>query len=87
MLSAAVGNDPALVEELRLAFKESALRHHDLMGRARCDANWRVAAWRLKGLSATFGVDVLIRLAEEAAIGVPGDPVVLRRISGAIDAV
>jgi hypothetical protein len=87
MLSAAVGDDPALAEELRIAFKQSAERHHDLMRRARCDANWRIAAWRLKGLSSTFGVDVLIRLAEEAASGVPGDPAILRRISGAIDAV
>ncbi len=87
MLSAAVGDDPDLAQELRMAFKESAERHLDLMRRARCDANWRVAAWRLKGLSSTFGVDTLIRLSEEAASGVPGDPAVLRRITAAIQSV
>ena len=87
MLSAAIGDDADLAAELRMAFKHSAERHHDLMRRARCDANWRVSAWRLKGLSATFGVDTLIRLAEEAASGVPGDPAILRRISDAITAV
>ncbi len=87
MLGAAIGDDADLANELRMAFKESAARHHDLMRRARCDANWRVAAWRLKGLSATFGVDHLIRLAEAAAEGVPGDPVVLRDIESAIAAV
>ena len=46
-LSAAVGSDPELVAELHAAFIESAERQADLMGRARCDANWLVAAARL----------------------------------------
>ena len=44
------------------------------------DANWIVAAERLKSLAATFGIVPLIRLAEEAMAGAPGDPAVLRRI-------
>ena len=35
---------------------EPALDLADLMRRARCDANWNVAALRLKGLAATFGI-------------------------------
>lgn len=73
--------DEALADDLRAAFLESAHKHSDLMSRARCDANWRVSAWRLKGLSATFGLSRLVELAEEAATGVPGDPVILRRIA------
>ena len=57
----------------------------DLMRRARCDANWRVAAERMKSLAATFGVIPLIQLAEAAIEGVPGDPAILRDINAAID--
>ena len=84
-LAAAVGNDSALMEELRLAFIESASRQLDLMGRARCDANWTNAASRLKSLAASFGASGLGGLADEALDGAPGDPVVLRKISLAID--
>ena len=59
----------------------------DLMRRARCDANWRVAAERLQSLAATFGIIPLIQLAEDAMAGVPGDPAVLREINRAIDTV
>lgn len=86
-LSAAVGDDPALVSELRDAFLTSARRQHDLLGRSRCDANWRYTAWRLKGLAASFGALDLLDLAEEAARGAPGDPVVLREIGAAIAAI
>ncbi|WP_337827773.1 Hpt domain-containing protein [Pseudonocardia sp. TMWB2A] len=78
--------DVALAEDLRRAFLESAARHADFMRRARCDANWQISAWRLKGLSATFGITGLVRLAEEAASGVPGDPAILRRIQNEIAA-
>ncbi|MFN3945567.1 MAG: Hpt domain-containing protein [Allosphingosinicella sp.] len=83
-LAAAVGNDPALLGELRAAFIESAARQLDLMGRARCDANWHFAASRLKGLAASFGAVGLMALADEALDGAPGDPVVLRKIDHAI---
>jgi len=84
-LAAAVGNDPALMAELRVAFLESAARQADLMARSRCDANWRLAASRLKSLAASFGVLGLILLADEALTGAPSDPVVLRKIAAAID--
>ncbi|WP_314817348.1 MULTISPECIES: Hpt domain-containing protein [Sphingopyxis] len=73
--------------DLRVAFIESARELADLMRRARCDANWLVAAERLKSLSATFGIIPLIQLAEEAMSGVPGDPVVLREINALVESI
>ena len=84
-LAAAVGSDSDLMAELRQAFIESAERQLDLMGRARCDANWVIAASRLKSLAASFGASGLGGLSDEALEGAPGDPVVLRKISSAIE--
>ena len=83
-LAAAVGTDSALMAELRSAFVDSAARQTDLMGRARCDANWELSASRLKSLAASFGAVGLMNLADEALDGAPGDPVVLRKLSAAI---
>jgi hypothetical protein len=55
------------------------------MGRARCDANWSIAASRLKSVAASFGAVGLVALADEALDGAPGDPVVLRKLAAAID--
>lgn len=77
-LAAAAGDDPALVEELREAFRQSVARQVDLLSRARCDGNWRVTALRLKGLAASFHSDRLIVLAESALEAAPGDPAVVR---------
>lgn len=85
-LAAAVGNDGALVAELRAAFLESASRQHDLMSRSRCDANWVIAASRLKSVAASFNVNGLVELADEALDGAPGDPVILRKIGKALEA-
>jgi len=79
-IAAAAGNDPALFAELRHAFAESVARQIDLLRRARCDANWRVAALRLRGIAASFHATALIELADQAADGAPGDPVALRRL-------
>ena len=84
-LAAAVGSDPELMGELRAAFLESAARQIDLMGRSRCDANWEIAASRLKSLAASFGAVNLGATAEEALQGAPGDPVVLRKLRAAIE--
>ena len=84
-LAAAVGSDPALMAELKTAFVESVSRQLDLLSRARCDANWEIAAARLKSIAASFGALGLIALADEAQDGAPGDPVVLRKISAALD--
>ena len=84
-LAAAVGSDLSLMAELRAAFVESAERQLDLMGRSRCDANWEVAASRMKSLAASFGAVGLMGLADEALDGAPGDPVVLRKIGAAVE--
>lgn len=75
----------ALMQELRSAFVESLSRNVDLLRRSRCDANWEVAALRLKGLAASFQALPLIVLAEDALAAAPGDPVVLRRLQAFID--
>lgn len=84
-LAAAAGEDTALFAELRQAFIESLGRQVDLLRRSRCDANWQMAAMRLKGLAASFHADPLIVLADEALDGAPGEPGVVRRIQGFLD--
>jgi len=79
-LAAAAGEDPELFAELRAAFLESVIRQVDLLGRARCDGNWQVAALRLKGLAASFHVDPLMELAEKALDAAPGEPTVVRAL-------
>lgn len=86
-LSAAVGNDPVLVAELHTAFIDSARRQVDLLKRSRCDANWLYAAWRLRGLAASFGAQNIMALADEAADAAPGEPTVVRRLEAAIETV
>jgi HPt (histidine-containing phosphotransfer) domain-containing protein len=85
-LAAAVGGDGELLNELKAAFLDSAVRQHDLMSRSRCDANWIISASRLKSVAASFNVTGLVELANEALEGAPGDPVVLRKIAQALDA-
>lgn len=81
-LAAAAGEDAALHAELRMAFRESLEQQVDLLGRARCDGNWVVAAQRIKGLAASFHAEPLILLADEAVATAPGDPVILRKLHG-----
>lgn len=83
-LAAAVGDDPALVAELRSAFLESAHSHLDALKGAGCDADWRTAACRLQGLAASFGANRLMELAHEAHEGAPGDADVLRGLHVAV---
>ena len=85
-LAQAVGDDPQLVAELRAVFLESAARTADALAGSRSDGNWLMAARRLQGLAASFGAVDLMLVAEEAAAGAPGDPVVLRRVRSAIAA-
>ena len=79
-LAAAAGEDAALLHELRVAFFESLTQQVDLLRRARCDGNWEVAAMRLKGLGASFHAPELVRLAQQALDGAPGEPGILRRL-------
>lgn len=78
-LAAAVGNEPALVAELRLAFMESAQRAVAMLAAATADDEWRSAAARLRGLAASFGAVRLMALASEAA-DAPFDAGILARI-------
>ncbi|MDB5695219.1 MAG: hypothetical protein JWN21_762 [Sphingomonas bacterium] len=71
-LAAAVGDDPGLIAELRIAFVESADRALIAMERAHDAEAWCAAAWRLKGLAASFGAVRLMALATDAVnAGVP----------------
>ena len=80
-LAAAAGDDPGLLAELRAGFIESLEQQVDLLGRARCDGNWEMAAMRLKGLGASFHAPELVRLADEALDGAPGEPAILRKLT------
>ncbi len=80
-LAAAAVEDPGLLAELRLAYADSVARQLDLLRRSRCDANWNIAALRLRGLATSFHAEELIKLADEALDSAPGEPVTLRRIN------
>ena len=84
-LNAVVGEDPALLLELRNAFIESAATQIDLLKRSRCDANWHFAALRLKGLAASFGVSQVLDLADQALEGAPGDLFIVKQLHNAVD--
>lgn len=77
-LAAAVGDDPALAAELRLAFTQSAERALTVLQAAQDVAAWRDAAGRLRGLAASFGAVRLMQLADDAANAPPGDAATLR---------
>ncbi len=78
-LAAAVGDEPALIAELRLAFVESAQRAFAALEAARTRDDWREAAARLKGLAASFGAVRLMALASEAA-DLPCDTAMLAKL-------
>ena len=78
--AAAAGEDLTLMAELRAVFAESLERQIDLLGRARCDGNWAVAAMRLKSLGASFDAPELVALADEALESAPGEPVGVRKL-------
>jgi len=80
-IAAAAGDDLALLAELRGAFAESFAQHLDLLGRARCDGNWRIAAQRLNVLGASFHMGDLVDLAQEALESAPGDPQIVRKLT------
>jgi HPt (histidine-containing phosphotransfer) domain-containing protein len=79
-LAAAAGEDAELLRELRAAFVESLTQQVDLLRRARCDGNWEIAAMRLKGLGASFHAPELVRFADQALEGAPGEPGILRKL-------
>jgi len=84
-LAAAVGDEPQLIAELREAFLDSARRGLDGLERAQGADEWRTAAWRLKGLAASFGAIRLMAIATEAAEAVPQDAALVRRLRRAVE--
>lgn len=84
-LAAAVGDDPALIAELREAFLDSAKRAATALEGADSGDKWRAAAWRLKGLSASFGAVRLMALATDAAQAPVHDPTTINRVQRAIE--
>lgn len=84
-LSAAVGDDAALIAELRGAFIDGVARALSaLREAANDDEAWRAAAWRLRGLAASFGAVRLMALATAAGDGVAGDSGMLRKLERAM---
>lgn len=79
-LAAAVGDEPVLIAELRLAFQESAERALAALETATDEEAWRAAAWRLKGLAASFGALRLMEAAQVAADADREDPATLCRL-------
>ena len=84
-LAAAVGDEPGLIAELREAFLDSAARGMIAIDAARDEAAWRSAAWRLKGLAASFGAVRLMALATAAATAPVGDPDTLHKLRRAVE--
>ena len=79
-LAAAVGDDPGLIAELRIALVDSAERALAQMEAADTGDAWGAAAWRLRGLAASFGAVRLMALATEAATAGAPDPVLLGKL-------
>lgn len=84
-LAAAVGDEPALIAELREAFLDGVKRCLEGMKSADTPDGWTSAALLLKGLAASFGAIRLMALAGEAANGQAHDGAVLRRLHRAIE--
>ena len=83
-LAAAVGEDPALIAELRFAFHEGAERSLATLKAATDAEGWREAAARLRGLAASFGAVRLMALATEIGDASPGDAKLIARLERAI---
>lgn len=83
-LAAAVGDEPGLIAELRVAFVESAVKALAQMASATEVDGWRTGATRLKGLAASFGAVRLMALAATAADGRVGDAVMLSKLKRAV---
>jgi len=84
-LAAALGDEPQLIAELRCAFVESAQKALQVLEAADAES-WQPAAFRLKGLAASFGAVDLMALSTAAAAAPTGDPVALAKLHEAIDA-
>ncbi|MXO85382.1 Hpt domain-containing protein [Altererythrobacter aurantiacus] len=83
-ISAAAGDNAALQGELATAFLDSIARQLDLLKRSRCDANWNMAALRLRAIAASFHAEQLVALADETLASAPGEPTVLRKMDAVL---
>ncbi len=84
-LAAAVGDEPALIAELREAFLDGVKRCVAALKGAPDAQSWTTAALRLKSLAASFGAVRLMALASEAATGQAHDAATLRRLQRAVE--
>ena len=84
-LAAAVGDDPGLIAELRIALVDSAEAALEMMTASADAESWTTAAWRLRGLAASFGAVRLMALSSEAAMAGAPDPALLARLKRAIE--
>ena len=82
-LAAAVGDEPALIAELRRAFVDGAVKATQAMRASTTEPEWRAAALRLRGLAASFGAVRLMALAADAAEG-GHDPAPLGKLERAV---
>jgi len=79
-LAAAVGDEPLLIAELRLAFIDSVEATLTQMQMSTDIDAWTLAARRMKGLAASFGAVRLMAAATAAIESTPHDTEVMRRI-------
>jgi HPt (histidine-containing phosphotransfer) domain-containing protein len=79
-LAAAVGDEPLLIAELRLAFIASVEAALTQMRMSTDIDAWTHAARRMKGLAASFGAVRLMAAATAAIESTPHDTEVMRRI-------
>lgn len=84
-LAAAIGDDPALIAELRASFVDSARKCLSAIEEANDPEAWHAAASRLKGLAASFGAVRLMALAAETMEAAPGDQSLLKRLRRMIE--
>jgi histidine phosphotransfer protein HptB len=84
-LAAAVGDDPGLIAELRIAMVESAERAIAAMEAAEDTEGWKAAASRLRGLAASFGAVRLMAMAGEAATVRHGDAATVAKLKRAVE--
>ena len=85
-LAAAVGDEPYLIADLRVAFFASAELHVCALTHATSLDEWRDAATRLHSLAASFGAVRLMDDATQAATADHIDPAILRKIERTIAA-
>ena len=82
-LAAALGDEPSLIAELRVAFVDGAERAIASIETAQDEAAWKLGTARLRGLAASFGAVRLMALTSEAA-ETPLDAEMVRKLRRAV---